>query len=115
MEESLQREVLEETGLTIEVGRFAGFKEDFFYYNPSGNAYHSFLFYYFCHPLTFQLAAEEAILDDSVDRPQWVAISSLQLEDFHDHGELILEILHSRIPVKPPEGYKNQSNISRNT
>lgn len=96
MEDTLRREVQEETGLEIEVGRFAGFKEDFFYYNPSGNAYHSFLFYYFCRPLTFQLAAKEAILDDSVDRPQWVTISSLKLKDFHGHGELILEILHSR-------------------
>jgi 8-oxo-dGTP pyrophosphatase MutT (NUDIX family) len=96
IEETLRREVQEETGLEIEVGRFAGFKEDFFYYNPSGNAYHSFLFYYFCRPLTFQLAAKEAILDDSVDRPQWVEINALQLEDFHSHGELILEILHSR-------------------
>ena len=96
IEETLRREVQEETGLEIEVGRFAGFKENFFYYDPSGNAYHSFLFYYFCRPLTFQLAAKEAILDDSVDRPQWVEINALQLEDFHSHGELILDILHSQ-------------------
>lgn len=95
MEETLRREVLEETGLAVAVGRFAGFKEDFFYYNPSGNAYHSFLFYYYCRPLTFQLARKGEIDDYSVDNPQWVEMDSLRLDDFHDHGELILQLLES--------------------
>jgi 8-oxo-dGTP pyrophosphatase MutT (NUDIX family) len=70
MEETLRREVQEETGLEVEVGRFAGFKEDFFYFDPSKEAYHSFLFYYYCRPLTFEFAGEEEIDDFSVDNPQ---------------------------------------------
>jgi len=93
VEDALKREVREETGLEIEVGRFAGFKEDFFYYDPADLAFHSFLFYYYCRPLTFQFAVKEEIDDYSVDQPQWVEMKSLKLEDFHDHGELTLQLL----------------------
>jgi 8-oxo-dGTP pyrophosphatase MutT (NUDIX family) len=41
MEEALHREVREETGLKIAVGHFAGFREQFFYYDPLEEAYHS--------------------------------------------------------------------------
>jgi ADP-ribose pyrophosphatase YjhB (NUDIX family) len=97
LEDALGREVREETGLAVEVGRFAGFEESFFYYDPSGKAYHSFRFYYFCRPLSFELASKDEIEDDGVDQPQWVAVSSLRLEDFHDHGETILAMLRSGI------------------
>lgn len=95
METALKREIREETGLEVEVGRFARFKEDFFYYDPRDIAFHSFLFYYFCKPLTFKLADQEAILDEAVDRPQWVDIHSLEVADFHDHGAFTMEILQA--------------------
>jgi 8-oxo-dGTP pyrophosphatase MutT (NUDIX family) len=93
LETALVREVREESGLVVEVGHFAGFKEDFFYYNPNDIAFHSLLFYYFCRPLTFDLAAKEMIEDGEVDQPQWIPIQSLKEDDFHDHGEKILELL----------------------
>lgn len=95
IEETLQREIREETGLEVKVGRFAGFKEDFFYYDPSGNAFHSFLFYYYCRPLTFELAGKEEIDDYSVDNPQWIERDSLKLDDFHNHGKLTLRLIQS--------------------
>jgi 8-oxo-dGTP pyrophosphatase MutT (NUDIX family) len=44
IEDALRREVREETGIEVEVERFLGFKEDFFYYDPWDEAYHSLLF-----------------------------------------------------------------------
>ncbi len=93
LEEALKREVREETGLAVEVGRFAGFNEEFFYYDPGDKAFHSFRFYYYCRPLTFNLAIKEHIEDNEVDEPQWVAISSLEPDDFHDNGESIVDML----------------------
>jgi ADP-ribose pyrophosphatase YjhB (NUDIX family) len=95
LEAALKREVREETGLMIEVGRFAGVDEGFFYYDPSGNAYHSFRFYYFCRPLSFKVAEKDEIEDDTVDQPRWVAVSDLRAEDFHDHGESIVAMLRT--------------------
>jgi 8-oxo-dGTP pyrophosphatase MutT (NUDIX family) len=95
IEDALKREVREETGITIEVGRFVHFNEDFFYYDPLDEACHSFLFYYICHPKTFDLADEDQIDDGEVEKPGWVDWKNLRPADFHDHGEIILGILHA--------------------
>ncbi len=95
LDEALQREVREETGLMVEIGRVAGFEDGFFYYDPGDIAFHSFRFYYFCRPLTFELANKEEIEDDEVDEPQWVAVDALSPGDFHNHGKLILTLMRS--------------------
>lgn len=97
IEEALKREVREETGLEIEVVRFHRVEEQFFYYNPTDEAFHSFLFFYVCRPKTFELCADSQIEDESVEKPRWVKVAGLQVEDFHNHGQLILEVLHHDI------------------
>jgi nucleoside triphosphatase len=95
IEDALKREVREETGLEIEVGEFVRFKEEFFYYDPADNAYHGFLFYYLCWPKTFDLVDDDQVDDGEVEKPRWIDWKNLQAEDFHAHGETILEIIHS--------------------
>jgi 8-oxo-dGTP pyrophosphatase MutT (NUDIX family) len=95
IEDALKREVREETGIKVEVGQFVHFQEDFFYYDPSDEAYHSMLFYYLCRPITFELADEAHIDDGEVEKPDWVDWKNLRSEDFHDHGNTILGILRS--------------------
>jgi 8-oxo-dGTP pyrophosphatase MutT (NUDIX family) len=95
IEVALKREVREETGLEIEVVRFHRFKEQFFYYDPTDEAFHSFLFFYVCRPKTFEICADSQIDDESVEKPRWVEVEGLQEEEFHNHGQLILEVLHS--------------------
>ncbi len=45
IKDTLKREVKEETGLEIEVGRFAHFEELFFYFEPSAKAFHGLHFF----------------------------------------------------------------------
>ena len=92
MAETLEREVREETGIEIEVQRFAHFEELFFYYDPSGRAYHGLHFYYLCQPKTFDLARDDQVEDESAEQPRWVEVSALRADDFQIHGDVILEL-----------------------
>jgi 8-oxo-dGTP diphosphatase len=93
LEEALQREVREEAGLEIEIERFVGFKEDFFYYDPLNFAFHGLMFFYLCRPLTFDLATNDQIDDGEVESPRWVPIDQLRLAAIQSHGEIIFQAL----------------------
>ena len=79
--EGLQREIMEETGVQVEVGSLLHFQEDFFYYDPTGDAWHGLLFYYNCTPLSFDLLPSEMVDDESATNPQWVKINTLHEEN----------------------------------
>jgi 8-oxo-dGTP diphosphatase len=80
--DALEREILEETGITVEMGKLAKVEEDFFYYNPGDEAYHAFLFFYWCKPLSTDLITDEALYDEESDSCRWVPITELTSEDF---------------------------------
>lgn len=91
-EAALRREILEETGIEIRVERLAHFEELFFYYDPSGRAYHGLHFYYLCEPLTNALVRDDQVEDGSTECPRWVALDALKAEDFQHGGEDVLVI-----------------------
>lgn len=93
LEQALHREVREETGLEIEIERFVGFKEDFFYYDPLDEAFHGLMFFYLCRPLTFDLASNGQIDDGEVETPRWVPIDQLRPADIQSHGEIVWQAL----------------------
>ncbi len=95
VEDALKREVREETGIDIKIVNFFRFEEQFFYYDPADVAFHSFLFFYMCHPRTIEVCKDHEINDDSVDTPRWIKIDELENQHFHNHGDLILEALRS--------------------
>jgi ADP-ribose pyrophosphatase YjhB (NUDIX family) len=95
IEDGLRREVREETGIEVRVERFAAFTEDFFYYDPLEEAFHGLLFFYICHPLSFDLAGDGRVQDGEVEKPAWIDVESLESRHFHSHGGLILAILDS--------------------
>lgn len=97
LEEALHREVREETGLAIAIERFAGFKEDFFYYDPTDFAFHGLMFFYLCKPLTLRLATDDQIDDGEAERPRWVPIDQLRAEDIQSHGAIVMEALRSAL------------------
>jgi 8-oxo-dGTP pyrophosphatase MutT (NUDIX family) len=97
LEEALHREVREETGLKVEIERFVGFKEDFFYYDPADFAFHGLMFFYLCKPLSFTLATADQIEDGEVEAPRWVPIDQLRPDDIQSHGEIVLKALRSEV------------------
>jgi 8-oxo-dGTP pyrophosphatase MutT (NUDIX family) len=92
MEETLKRETREETGIEIDVVRFAHFEEVFFYYDPSDRAYHGLHFYFICRPKTLRFLADDQVEDESAEQPRWVEIRGLCPEDFQFHGDVVLEL-----------------------
>jgi 8-oxo-dGTP pyrophosphatase MutT (NUDIX family) len=93
IEDALRREVREETGIEITDLRFHGFDEHFFYYDPLDIAFHSFMFFYLCRPVTTALCPDDQVEDDAVEKPRWVEIEGLTEEQFHNHGRLILDAI----------------------
>ena len=99
-EEALRREIREETGIEVEIERFARFEELFFYYDPSETAYHGLHFYYVCRPKTLELLDDALVEDDAAGKPRWVKIDELQAQDFQAHGDVILALLkHGDTPL----------------
>ena len=90
VEEALKREIREETGIKVKVERFARLEELFFYYDPSGTAYHGLHFYYVCRPETFDLLDDAQAKDEAAGMPRWVGIQGLQAQDFWAHGDIVL-------------------------
>ncbi len=95
IENALKREIKEEAGVEIEITHFYKFQEQFFYYDPADIAFHSFLFFYICHPKSLEVCNDSEVEDESVEKPRWIEISELESQHFHNHGQLILEALHS--------------------
>ena len=91
-EETLRREVREETGIEIEVGALAHDEEICFYYDPSDTAYRGLHSYFLCRPLTTALLRDEEVEDGSAEGPRWVDISDLRPEQFQLLGETVLAL-----------------------
>lgn len=99
LEKGLKREVKEETGLDIEIERLVLTRENFFYYQPLDEAYHAFLFFYVCRPLSDEIIADEAVNDLESEKPRWKPISAIREEDIGDLSKDIYKQLQ-RLLVK---------------
>ncbi|MEM8863221.1 MAG: NUDIX domain-containing protein [Chloroflexota bacterium] len=88
--EALKREFLEETGMHVEVGKLAGQVQDFFYYDPKDILVHTFLFFYSCKPLTFDLLSDDQIQDEESIKPRWFNPEELQADQLVSNGREIL-------------------------
>jgi 8-oxo-dGTP pyrophosphatase MutT (NUDIX family) len=112
MELALKREIREETGIEVTVGPLVGFREGFFYYEASDLAHHVLAFFHLCTPETLEVCSKEEIDDGEADNPHWAEIDTLQAEDFHFYGDLIVELLGradtlSPIPDSPKDCHEN--------
>lgn len=90
---ALHREIGEEAGIKVEVGSQIHFQEDFFYYDPLDVAFHSFLFYFRCYPLTFDLHKPEQVDDDASERPRWIEINTVKKPEMQDHEQWLIDWL----------------------
>lgn len=90
----LQREVSEETGLTLRIGQVMKTKEHFFYYDPLDEAYRMQMTFVRCQVAGGVVVDKEAEDDaEATSQPQWVKISTLQLADFDDVLHEVVEQL----------------------
>ena len=94
VEQALQRKLMEESAIKIEIQQFCGFRERFFFDASINQAFHGLLFFYLC-----AFCGQERQLNQqnqaSGVKSSWVSISSLRAEDFQHSGDLVLETLKS--------------------
>ena len=94
LEDAIKREVREETGIEIEVGRLLLFKEFFFYYEPLDEAYQNFSFFYLCKPKTTDLLEDDQVdQEDESEKPRWIDLKSIKEEEIQTGGEEIFQLL----------------------
>jgi len=93
IETALKREVREEAGLEIEVGKLMHFEEGFFYYDPADTAWHTLQFFYRCQPVTFQLLADDQVDDEEAMQPRWIDIRSLSEQHFRPAAGRVFQLL----------------------
>jgi nucleoside triphosphatase len=93
IEEALKREVIEETGLEIEIEHLFHFKEVFFYYDPTDEAFHGFAFSFVCKLRTFDLIDDNLVDDIEAEKPRWYELQSLKAEDFQSFAGEIFQLL----------------------
>ncbi|MFA6215316.1 MAG: NUDIX domain-containing protein [Patescibacteria group bacterium] len=91
---AMEREVLEETGIKIEIEKFLAFREVFFYCEPLDEAYQNFSFFYLCRPKTKTLLADNEVdQTDESEKPRWVGLKSLKKEQLQPGVEEIIQLL----------------------
>lgn len=94
---ALHREVKEETGLEIEVGEFLHFQEQFFYYDPKDLAFHSFLFFYWCTPTSFNLIPDNQVEDSESEKPRWFDLTKLDQNEIQPHHWNVIEMAKMKL------------------
>ncbi|MFH1089895.1 MAG: NUDIX domain-containing protein [Candidatus Uhrbacteria bacterium] len=96
METALKREILEETGLEVDVIKLLLTKENFFYFAPKDAAYHAFLFFYLCRARPNQNLINDGLVNDiESEKPRWIELKTLVKEDFSDLKDEIYKLLKS--------------------
>ncbi len=78
MKEALHREIKEEVGITVKIGKLLHFKEQFFYYDPGDEAFHMFNFFFLCSPITNKLISDNLVDDLESEKPRWLAFNKLK-------------------------------------
>ena len=84
---ALKREILEESGVKVEVSNLLSVKECFLYNDLQDIAYHKICFYYNCVPISLQLVNNP---NEEVS-PEWVELESLK-NDSSKMGEITKQI-----------------------
>ena len=93
---ALRREIREEAGIEVDIGPQIHFQEDFFYYDPLDVAFHSFLFYFRCYPLTFDLLMPEQVDDDAAERPRWIEVNAINKREMQDQEQWLVDWLSEK-------------------
>jgi mutator protein MutT len=93
LEQGLQREVREEVGIEATVGDLLFFCQDYFYYDPTGEAWDVYIYFYLCSTDDYTFLNNQDIEDDEAESPQWVALKDLNDQNFQSPHWGIIEII----------------------
>ncbi len=81
LEDAVRRESMEETGLVVEPTRLFRVVENFYYYDPTGEAWHGLCFFYSCAIVSDPSAISAG--DPEEGAPEWVALDALAGAELH--------------------------------
>ncbi len=90
---ALKREVHEETGLKIEVGPLLHVEEQFFYHDPTGEAWHALLFFWICAPHPCKAIDGATIDAGEVAGVHWADRASLHTEEFQHAAHNVVRLI----------------------
>lgn len=94
LHDALRREVDEETGLkNVQIGRQLKVIENFFYYGPTDEAMHAFLFFYECTTEEKDFKANHLVQDEESRDFQWLEIENIRRDDFPDMQDELIGLL----------------------
>jgi mutator protein MutT len=93
VKQAIVRETMEECGIKVEVGEFLKVKENFFYYDPTNEAFQNYGIFHYCQPISDNPPEVTQTEYDEASEPQWVELSSLKPTDFQKGFEDIVEEL----------------------
>ena len=93
LEDTIKREVMEETGIEIEVEKFLTFKQTYFYYDPFDQAFQNYAFFYICKAKSFDLTEKNQVEFDEAEKPTWVDFNNLKKDDFQPPANEIFQLL----------------------
>jgi 8-oxo-dGTP pyrophosphatase MutT (NUDIX family) len=94
LKDALVREVHEEAGIEIEIGKLLKFDEVFFYYEPLDEAYQIFSFFYLCKAKTTQLLKDHEVdPHDECEKPRWVELDSISPDEMQTGAKEILALI----------------------
>jgi 8-oxo-dGTP diphosphatase len=89
--DAVRREIMEETGIEVEIKKELASEEIFFYYNPQDLAFHQYSIFFQCKPLSMEVGPEDQLdSEEETEKPHWVDIKKLKKEDFHPGAEKVL-------------------------
>lgn len=92
---ALRREVKEETGIEIDVGKLRHFSEEFFYYQPTEKAYHNYRFFFNCVPRNIRLIEDHEVDDEEAEKPRWIKTGDLHADKFQSHGSMLMKAINA--------------------
>jgi 8-oxo-dGTP pyrophosphatase MutT (NUDIX family) len=93
IETALRREIKEETGIEVHIDEFLHFTERYFYYDPAGEAWQAYLFYYRCTPLGSNPSSHCDGFRDAPSKATWVNIRDLKADSFQTDGGWLVQYL----------------------
>lgn len=102
IKEALKREIKEETGLDVSVGKVIACENSFFKYPPTGKFVQAILMYYLCEIVGGKITT--SFFDKSekqyADKPEWIDLDDIEKIKFHNSVDSIKIIKEANVVKK---------------